>query len=133
MTHDQQLAAAAERLRRISTGETLWNVYGLLTVGELLCRRDADQIAVASYVAAERNAPSEPITVEWLVSIGFAGREDTYLGIWNGELFVFRFPSGAWMLSNGERIPIPTPACRRDALELLRLLGIPTLPTETRE
>ena len=58
------LKAACERLRRVTTGESIWKVYDGLACGYQL--GEDRKLLVAAYLAEHPADEDEPVTHEWL-------------------------------------------------------------------
>jgi hypothetical protein len=81
--------AAIERLRRISSGESIKDVYGKSSPLMMLPdRRCVCSLALATFLADDE----EPITHNWLRSIGFErgmqSAADNMLTLWFGKSFI---------------------------------------------
>lgn len=93
------------------------------------CRRAAAVRVARAWLAEHPADDGEPVSGEWLRSIGFTG-PDGLLGIIYGEVELTTTTSSRWLVGNpseihGESVYIPAPTTRGDVRRLCAALGVP--------
>lgn len=72
-----ELREAVERTRRVHAGETVCDVYGRVYLDDSWKRFAADnKVIAAAYLADHPADDAEPVTKEWLLSVGFDDRRN---------------------------------------------------------
>lgn len=124
-----ELREAAERLRRMrQESESHDGGYPANAEGRRQSLYDHAALAEA-YLAEHRADDAEPITEDWLRSVGF-DTADNPAWVWIGDNFKIarHRVGGRWQIcyldDNGPSTDIPGPNTRHDLRQLCRALGI---------